>query len=740
MAARSEKIQPADDDLSHTDSLDPDAELDGESNWQNPAEAERDIEEIDKKVLRTIVLFRSQMHMLPLQQQLIAIRNEDGNARFAPGELTSFRYLPEIAFQLAIETVLQSDEVRTRIEADSVNLQIGYDAMYYLARELLGRTDEWTLSETETLAAFHRYLIERSQSPEPTRAAVQPVANDGAISENAARFWLRHVQKVAGFLERPDTMWDDWESNRNSPRRTSPEWQRYLQQREEIFLFLVNIPPLITSTGVQQYTWRIDEDFLPPTGGMVLGEGVVDKFEPFEQIQVIESLAAFLESIAGSGITLSTLARQRLLPVIPGWQEVERAIERIKKSGPSPGSDPQARTDRENLRQFAANLKNRSNVFAWSLISAAVLGEFSTTASPDRRLTKGLDTISSQFSLRARRAQSVDRELLTTLRNLFAFLEVEPPPYRFPMLAPRPQGQWLKRTKAQIERVRSAVKVDEKQVQVAVQTAWNQWYSRFWNDTWDEETLFLPVPEELVAAAAGRGPSLFLDNDRNAMTLRNWSEAFLGSVADLAADDSDQCPFWLAVPALRELGFSRTVLEKILAQIQKPAALGYTKRDLEDANQINLKTFDPNLWASLADEEVPAALIVGPSLFRNWKRAKGCAALILKGDEVIALRQFWKGAGSLLDDFAFRYIVFSEPIEDVEQANEIVKIFDGPSGTPQPSPRPQIALVTRKATSEPISDMLADREYSEIVAPKNLEDLFARLQEIPPEKSGPATR
>src|SRR5262245_40397863 len=324
-------------------------------------------------------------------------------------------------------------------------------------------------------------------------------------------------------------------------------------------------------------------------------------------------------------------------------------------------------------------------------MGAALLGQCQSQPSPGRQLAAGLDVISSLFSLRNRRVHSVNNQLQSTLREVFPLMQVALPA-PIPKMGEGDDKPWIVALEAEIERLQKTPTVSETLVQECVLDAWNAWYGRFWNDAWDTEKMFLPRARELLAAAAGRGPHRFLDHNREGMTIRRWSEAFAGAVSDLAPKDIKQCPFWLAAPALRELGFSRDVLERVLPKIKNPNSLGYQFRSLADKQQLNLESYDPDRWATLAAKQHPAVLIVGTDALPAWKPIKKWAALMVTPDELGAMQKLWGSLGSPLRDIAFRDLAFSLPMAeaDLTKCDSIHKYFENSSNRPPAAPAPHL--------------------------------------------------
>jgi len=696
--------------------------------------------DFDRLILQQVLLFRSQMHMLSLQQHLHAIRDENGNVRFAPGDLRSARFLPELVFQLAIETVLLSDDVRIRMESDPVNLQIAYDALYFLPREVLGRENQWTLTGPEALSRFGDYLAARSASAESARGSAGSVAGQDVFKSDEVSFWHKCVVDLARYLEKPGSMPGKWDDSQKTTRFSSPAWQNYVDQIVKLFAEVSSSMPALISAGTDNsYTWRIDQYFRAVGGGSLVVTGVVEGLEPFEEIQLIEAMVEFLKSISGTAITVPFLSKFHLLSAIPSWPAVQRAIGQIRKAGSSENSDAEAR---EELRLFVANLKDCGSVLATVLMAAALLGQCRSKLPREKRITQGLDAIVTQFSLRSRPTASIDNELVSRLKELFTLLGTELSMQRFPVLAPRPQGQWVNRTKEQISRLQSTATVDDKIIRTSVEKSWNEWYTRLWNESGDSGKLTLPIPDELVAAAAEQGPSLFLKHDRKSMTLRSWSAAFLGAMSDRPEGDRQHCPIWLAVPALRALGFPGAIVEKLRGYAGNSNKLEFHQRAVSDDERRKLETTSDSSSGKL-DGDVPSALIVGTSAIHGWKPIKGYAALALALDEVLQLSQVSKPPGSLLRDFGFRYLVFAVPVkdEDLDVARQIVAAFgQSPSGTSPPRP-PQLALVSRDPKAEIPRNLVPEQRLRPIMSPKNLEDLFLKLGgSRPPETNEVGTR
>jgi hypothetical protein len=695
-------------------------------------------------------MYRSQMHMHTLHRQLQDVQVGSGEVRFLPGELTVARYRKEFVLQLSVETILASEVVRARIEGDFRNLQVGYDVVYYLSRQFLakGKTD-WRLPSPVSLK---KYLVEQSRNSvrnstdrvtkatrkEASREDEEAENDEGELEEMSqmtdtdVKFWRQQIAQQAEYLAEPESLRAEWLKLKEQASGTSgrPRWIEYINQVNAVIADVSEMPKLIKGNR-----WLIDRYFLGPSksttpGGDPEARAILDR-----QVKFIEKMAEFLRHVSPEKLSFSDLgAGTGILEVSPAWPEVERALVRVKSG--QPPSNLQWRTDRESISQFSANLERDGEHLAHVLYGATILGQWRRLARDAERLRNGLQVISGLFSLRDRRIGSIHAEIQSQLERVAEAVSVSPQSGEMQLTSAN-VDEWCRRLTDEISRAAKSVVYDETRNTAEIEVAWNHWYARFWNDTWETEALFIPTPEELLAAASGQGPSLFLDTNTAAMTLRRWSRAFLCAISDIQPGDNDYCPFWLAAPALRELRFARPVLDHLLELISDVDQLGYRARNLHSDEELNVRTYDPERWATLAGRSRPSVLIVGTDLAGRWLSSKSYGALVLTPVETLKLLATWPDVGSPLGAFDFSYVVF-ELSGEATPAPQFREIWSGltklpPSRQKRDSRKSEMtpAFISQENVKVP-SDLLGTEPSPQLIfRPKNLNDLFRRLSEPP---------
>jgi hypothetical protein len=125
----------------------------------------------DYPLLPYILLHQSQMHPIDLRRQLSAIRSEEGTVSLRPGLVrTASGYRFDLMIQLAIEMLLDRDDMRAILDREGEFRRLAYDALYYPSR----MWDRGILDLSNNYKrAFTSYLLARMKT-DPEKLVTLP--------------------------------------------------------------------------------------------------------------------------------------------------------------------------------------------------------------------------------------------------------------------------------------------------------------------------------------------------------------------------------------------------------------------------------------------------------------------------------------------------------------------------------------------------------------------------------------
>ncbi|HSL70033.1 MAG TPA: hypothetical protein VK864_07300, partial [Longimicrobiales bacterium] len=154
-------------------------------------------------ILRWALRHRSQLHVVDLQREIAALRDDEGRVRTAPEDIVSARRnIIDITFQVAIESTLGQRDVIQVMQYRPEFRRLLHDAMYYVSRHWLAGAEEVDLSDAGR-DDFLVYLESRTGRDEERR----PNANDHdsadtrpSVTENDLDFLFDQVRILADFL------------------------------------------------------------------------------------------------------------------------------------------------------------------------------------------------------------------------------------------------------------------------------------------------------------------------------------------------------------------------------------------------------------------------------------------------------------------------------------------------------------------------------------------------------------
>lgn len=136
-----------------------------------------------------VVLHRSRMHALDVQRQIGSL-DKTGGIIERPGLVRTDRaYLLDLVIQLALEVVLDDEELRASLSWDPARRRLVYDALYYISRSW-DVDEELNLDDDAGMRKFAKYLAERTGSKQEI-----------SFSDDA-NFLLGKVRSLAALISR----------------------------------------------------------------------------------------------------------------------------------------------------------------------------------------------------------------------------------------------------------------------------------------------------------------------------------------------------------------------------------------------------------------------------------------------------------------------------------------------------------------------------------------------------------
>lgn len=550
---------------------------------QNFIKLERD----DCEVLPYLLLYAARMHSIDLRRELVLICGDKGNVTLTAGAVQARRrYGLELQMQVAIEILLDEEDMEHELDRHPEFRRLAHDALYYLAERWEDADDKLDLYSKDALAKFKEYICSRmvtdppdKDEPEssswhfvkvssqaPKKRAVQTTDSDlkpPAITDSDLDFLWARVRDLAALLSSHEMLLAAARL-RGAPSNVLP---RALSPFPEVVLKAISLDPLLSPLegNGHHYRWcwypagrRINV----PVPGAVRGQE--KKVPPWRQhVEFIRAFARELSSLTKGGVTFADLGTNlNIISTSPPWKIVEDAMNRLEtlaNKGSYGGQDE----DLDTVDKFDALLKRSAATIAYALVAARVLKL--RAKSKTAEMVQTLATISSGLSLRNASEASVAKwmtELFRQFRSRFSADELPTPP---PIADIDGIEGWTKWVSNQRIRAGGALRRGAfKDLQDIQKRAWDHWYARLTGGD------FVPVNlDSLICTQHGLGPGPYLALPVEEMTVQKWSGAFYGALnVDPASDPTERTPTWLALAALSRLGFSdrvATLRERSLA-------------------------------------------------------------------------------------------------------------------------------------------------------------------------------
>lgn len=549
--------------------------------------------------------------------------------------------------QVAIEWLLDGDDVQARISGNPYYRQVVYDALYYVSRlwedagadepRIPGFKEFGTGPEDQKpgLALdkekFSAYIESRSalEDPQPPKEAAiaelpggpgkeppaldpsaaadasAPPAEDAAsngkpagdhprISGKDFEFLFGKVEELLSFLCKPQELISEIE---RSPRQIKPPDFILLEIPKTAALRLLIRKPDKSKKKKEkpQYRWLYDmsgRSLQPREVGNIIEE-------VGDQIAYIRETMAGLNQV-GVAEDLKTMAEAAIIPRPSEWKEkVLPALERLDRLSADGNAYGNMDADSDAVLEFATALDEYKPNLKAALVSAAFFApEVSVSLlSPEARFSAALTQISQLLQLKA----TTDEDL----RKLTALLNSLPGGPGFAYEDPFDQVLTLS------AELLGRPPVSKEESDRITESGWNYVKDRFSKRFHDGTDKFDARYEDVFTSLKKTGAGHEVALDFSTITVSAWTNLLLRALIE------DRIPAWLRVAAAVELDMPR-MAERLLASIHEDRARP-EQWVFEALRKLTVQPIRRNILVLAVDQG---------SITQAWTRSTRHAALV----------------------------------------------------------------------------------------------------------------
>lgn len=582
-----------------------------------------------------VLLHRSRMHPIDLRRELAMLRDQNNNLDLPAGRIRSsptFRI--DLILQIAVEMVLDDEELAEELSCDPTSLRLAHDALYHLSREWQSNRDPDLRDEARP--RFAAELAAR-MGQEARNADNQPIQ----LAEEEVTLLFRAVRRVADLVSDlkksyPAALekWKEKRAKRKEP--FAPEVERALG-------LAYGPEPVLDRVDGERwlYRWRINAPGVNPGNAADPSdpqESPVDPPDIWENVVFVEELDRAIESLGGGGgptarLDLTTLSSQLgILSTTPAWSAAQAAIGRLKTARMEKRGYDEFADDVRCVGDFANMARRHHATLARALFCGAILGKASGQKEPGERLLLGLRAISSRYDLLKRQESEIAQHLEALELSLRNEHQLTSSWSIAPLTTEESVVPWKQGVRKELDSVALLDIFLIRNLQNRRKAAWEEWDSRLSGIRVEGA---LPGLDELICAAATVSPASLLPQDPETMRLAGWSEILLRSLADVSPETPSHAPLWMLCPALLRLGFPAGCWQPILTAL-KNGSLRYIHRPVRE------ELHRAEQWALRGGpaEAKPALFILRKpqgSALESWTASSQGAAIVLAMDEAQAI-------------------------------------------------------------------------------------------------------
>lgn len=514
---------------------------------------EKDEEDVEK--IAYVLLHRSRMHPIDLRRQIDILSNKQSFTM--EDSFPSPRSRFEILMQVAIEWLLDGEDVQTQIAGNAYSRQVVYDALYYPSR----LWDDASNAETKRIPGFKdfgrtpdekkpglelkensfseyiesRSALEEDQTERSSVVAKLPDAKpkpveDKRISGTDFDFLFIKVRELLNFLCSPESLIA--EINESTRQRKPPNFILNEIPKDSLRL-------MIQEKGKLNYRWLYD------VSGRYLHTRDVDSIVEDVRAAVtrIRMLISSLDSVGVSG-GLQTMANLKVIPRPSNLRAVMLALDRLDRLAGDGVPYGKMSADRDAVIEFDRTLEEFEPNLKAALLSAAVFApEVIIIPSPSPGnpaksqasawFSEALVQVCRFLQLTASRDEDF-RKLNVLLGSCAAISEVT-------------AEDELENVFGVVADLSRRLPVSETEAASITKSAWDNSKGRFSQRFKDGIERFDAQFEDVFTLLRKSGPGFELATDFSVITARNWTRLLLRSL-------SGEVPDWLRVAASLELG------------------------------------------------------------------------------------------------------------------------------------------------------------------------------------------
>jgi hypothetical protein len=515
----------------------------------------------DRELLRYILLHDSQMHPIDLRRQLVAIRTANGEVNIPRGEVRFRRHYPfAIRIQVAIELILDEEDMRAEIDRRVEFLQLAHDALYYISRQWHSAPAHLDLSDDAGRKHFEDYLRDRKATNTSLGERGNSDGKEADLKEEKEQerleklhrkvdastcdFLFSSVCKLAGYL--------------SAPADLAEAVARAGRYSQIVVNALSNEPLLVgvpNKTRLFSWTRNAAGRRLTERGEVqTLTPKLVEESNWLDDAGMIGEFEKQLGDLTQHQIDLTALSSQfGIVRTSPAWPDVRRAIERLRAAQGSPLPYAEQEGDIHILKSFRENLVEGSAGVSVALICALAIANQSTAGD---NIFWALYVIADALRLRTLTPENTVKALEDLAGQISPDASV-----RSPDISDRQSvtawSAWVSGGAVALRFVPSGSILDD-----FAQEAWKYWEQRL--------RYQLSMPEDprlgcIVAQIYGIGPGMLLSFNLESMSIERWTTAFSVSVtAKLNGPPTPTVsvgiPLWVAMAALQHLYFDDPAL------------------------------------------------------------------------------------------------------------------------------------------------------------------------------------
>ena len=565
-----------------------------------------DVEVIDLEVLKWVLRHRSRLHALGLAREIAALRGESGALHIAPGAVrTEYTSRIDVTFQVAVEFQLAQAHVQAWLRQRPGMTQTLLDALYYPTREWLNGGA--MLAPHAVRAHFYETLILRMNLDEATSAGAA-VSMAGALSDDDKSFLWTMMEDVLRFLCDATDVTDVASRWGKLPAREwSPRAEPGLAVRQAMLLGDVSLVVREPTPAGDNYVWRYfptGESRVPavvavhPSAGLPAGAvrdpAAVATAAPAAAPGAPPGIPQFAAALAAAGTPRAVLDpdiiatmehilaiernlwplfrqhgesqtadgrvfqllgdRLRVLPTTPAWTRVQAAILNVNQVLNGGGSRATLMDDGRSLMGFLTMIDGSARALIRALVVACFCARAGGHPARDDAMLSALDALSMGLGFAA----------LDTEGMVWAMERMETSAREYGAEALGALGEAAaRRDLTDPALLADLAKADELGMRMQTGLDWNVVAVNAWTSVRERLTRFVVTEEspaaslhEVLCAVRGAGPQRVLALDLKAMTLQQWTSAFLaaaGKPQTVPSADGPP-PLWLVGFSLNRLG------------------------------------------------------------------------------------------------------------------------------------------------------------------------------------------